>query len=223
VLTRWYDIDDDVTQSSVKRQLWDLAETILPPGRAAAWNEGLMELGQRICTPTAPDCEACPVAAHCAAYASGVQEQRPVKAPPAPIPHYDVTAGVIRRADGRFLIAKRPLDKMLGGLWEFPGGKREEGEALIDCLRREIREELAIDIEVGRQITTIRHAYTHFKITLYVFDCRHLRGEPQAVDVADWMWITLDQVEDYAFSSTDQQIIQALAAGGQMAMDLGAL
>jgi len=223
VLTRWFDIDDDVTQSSMKRQLWDLAEDILPPGQAAAWNEGLMELGQRICTSTTPACDACPVVTHCAAYAAGVQEQRPVKAPSAPIPHYDVTAGVIRRADGRFLIAKRPLDKMLGGLWEFPGGKREDGEALKDCLRREIQEELAIDIEVGGQIATIKHAYTHFKITLYVFACRYLSGEPQAIDVADWAWVTLDNVDDYAFSSTDQQIIQAISAGGQMAMDLGTL
>jgi A/G-specific adenine glycosylase len=182
-----------------------------------------MELGQRICLPTSPDCAHCPVADQCAAYAAGVQEQRPVKTPAAPIPHYDVTAGVIRREDGKILIAQRPLDKMLGGLWEFPGGKREDGESLEDCLRREIREELAIDIEVGGQITTIKHAYTHFRITLYVFACRHLTGEPQAVDVADWAWVTHNGLERYAFSSTDQQIIQAISEGGQLAMDLGTL
>lgn len=223
VLTRWFDIADDVTQAKIKRQLWDLAEDILPRGRAAVWNEGLMELGQRICLPTSPACDHCPVADHCVAYAAGVQEQRPVKAPPAPIPHYDVTAGVIRREDGKMLIAQRPLDKMLGGLWEFPGGKREEGESLENCLRREIREELAVDIEVGGQIATIKHAYTHFRITLYVFACRHLVGEPQAVEVADWAWVTHADLDRYAFSSTDQQIIQAISEGGQLAMDLGTL
>jgi A/G-specific adenine glycosylase len=107
-------------------------------------------------------------------------------------------------------------------LWEFPGGKREPGETLPECLRREIREELGIEIEVGGGLATIKHAYTHFKITLYAFECQHIGGEPEAVECADWAWVTLGDLDDYAFAVTDQQIIAALReGGGQLGMDLG--
>ncbi len=221
ILTRVFDITGDVTQATTKNALWDLAERIVPAGRAGPWNEGLMELGRRICTPSSPDCAACPIAQHCTAYHLNVQDQRPVRQPRAKTPHYDVTAAVTRRADGRILIAQRPIEGMLGGLWEFPGGKREPGESLPDCLRREIREELGIDVAVGQQIGTVRHAYSHFRITLYAFECRHLGGEPQPIACADWAWVTLGELDTFAFPVTDQKIIAMLRGDrGQLGMDL---
>jgi A/G-specific adenine glycosylase len=222
VLARLFDIADDVTQASTRRYLWELAGRLLPAGRAGPWNEGLMELGRRVCTPGAPHCPICPLAAHCRARHEGVQEARPVRPPKKKLPHHDVTAGVITGPDGRLLIAQRPPDGMLGGLWEFPGGKRRPGESLPECLRREVREELGIEVAVGSQITSVRHAYTHFRITLYAFACRHVSGEPQAIECADWAWVTPDELERYAFPVTDQKIITALReGGGQPAMDLG--
>lgn len=222
VLARLFDIAEDVRDAATLKRLWALAERLVPPGQAGPWNEGLMELGRTICTPKSPGCERCPVAAHCVARVLGVQEQRPVKAPKARTPHYDVTAAVITRADGQVLIAQRPLDKMLGGLWEFPGGKREPGESLQDCLRREIREELGIEIAVGAQIGTVRHGYTHFRITLYAFDCTLISGAPQAVQCAAWTWAALDDLDRYAFPVTDQKIVAMLRGGsGQIGMDLG--
>lgn len=223
VLARLFNVEDDIGESRTKRELWALAEELLPPGRTGAWNEGLMELGRRICTPRSPDCAACPLAEYCEATRLGVQESRPVRQPKAKTPHYDVTAAVITGADGRLLIAQRPLDGMLGGLWEFPGGKRQPGESLAACLRREIREELDIEVEVGEQLATVKHAYTHFRITLYAFACRHVEGTPQAIGCADWTWVTRDELERYAFPATDRQIIAVLRGeGGQLGMDLGA-
>jgi A/G-specific adenine glycosylase len=220
VFSRVFNIDEDVRQPATQRKLWEIAETTLPAGQAAAWNEALMELGRRICTPRSPDCPHCPINAYCEAYQLGIQDQRPVKAPKAKTPHYDVTAGVIRRADGKMLIAQRPMDKMLGGLWEFPGGKRDDGESLPDCLKREIREELAIEIEVGAQIATVQHAYTHFSITLYAFDCTYLSGDPQPIGCAAFSWVMLDDLDRYAFPNTDRKIIQVLhQGGGQLSMD----
>jgi len=139
ILTRLFNVTDDASQPATRTVLWDLAGEILPPGRAGAWNEGLMELGRRICTPKSPACDVCPIMAYCEAHRLGVQGDRPVKRPRVRTPHYDVTAAVTRRDDGRILIAQRPPEGMLGGLWEFPGGKREPGESLAECLRREIR------------------------------------------------------------------------------------
>lgn len=221
ILTRLFDLPDDVSQSAVQSKLWALAGQLIPTGRAGAWNEGLMELGRRICTPSSPQCAICPLANYCAARAHGTQQERPVKRRRARTPHFDVTAAVTRRDDGRLLIAQRPLDGMLGGLWEFPGGKREPGESLRDCLRRELREELGIEVEVGEQIGTVRHAYTHFRITLYAFACRIITGEPAAISCAAWAWVTPDELDRYAFPVTDQKIIAMVRdGGGQLGLDL---
>ena len=80
-----------------------------------------------------------------------------------------VAAAVIRAADDRILIAKRPLDKHQGGLWEFPGGKVEEGETPKAALRRELGEELGLRVRGEKKVGTIRHAYTSFSVTLHVF------------------------------------------------------
>lgn len=220
ILTRLFDIGDDVGQHAIRQRLWQLAENILPPGRAAAWNEGLMELGRLVCTPRQPDCAACPVNQFCEARKQGTVEQRPVKKPKAKTPHVDVTAGVIADDHGRLLIAQRRQDGMLGGLWEFPGGKRESGETLVQCLQREILEELGIEIAVGEQIGVVQHAYTHLRITLYAFRCQYVSGEPQALEVSDWKWVTPASLQDYAFPVTDQKIIAMLDHGGQIGMDL---
>ncbi|MBN2303563.1 MAG: A/G-specific adenine glycosylase [Anaerolineae bacterium] len=222
ILARLLDITDDVTQVTTQNALWNLVEQLVPAGRAGLWNEGLMELGRRVCMPQSPDCAACPIADHCMARQANTQAERPVKRPRRKIPHYDVTAAVIQRADGFILIAQRPPNGMLGGLWEFPGGKREPGETLPDCLKREIREELGIEIAVKDQVGVVRHAYSHFRITLYAFMCEYVSGQPQALECADWTWTTLDTLDQYAFPVTDQQIIAMLRnGGGQLGMDLG--
>ena len=149
VFSRWLDLADDVSENRVQKQLWELADKLVPAERAGDYNQALMELGQKICIPRNPHCGECPVQAHCRAFANGTQTERPVKAKKAPTPHYEVAAGLVRREDGRLLIAQRPAEGLLGGLWEFAGGKQEEGETLPECLARELREELAIEVEVG--------------------------------------------------------------------------
>jgi A/G-specific adenine glycosylase len=216
VLARVYDLEDDVTLSATVKRLWEMADSLLPADRPGDYNQALMELGRKICRPVQPLCHYCPLAELCQARRAGTQLDRPVRRPRKRTPHYSVTAGVIWRGD-RVLIAQRPLDGRLGGLWEFPGGKQEKGESLEECLSREIREELAIEIYVGERLTTIEHGYTHFRITLHVFECRHQRGEPQAIGVADLAWVSLDELDDYAFPVTDQKIVRLLngQGGGQ--------
>ena len=114
------------------------------------------------------------------------------------------------------LIAQRPLDGLLGGLWEFPGGKQEAGESLEECLKRELREELAIEVEVGELFTKVKHGFTHFKITLHAFTCQYVSGEPQLIGVRAFAWVTPDQFDAYSFGKADRQVIAALRSRGGM-------
>ncbi len=209
VLCRVFAIERDPRDRPTRDELWSLAGSLLPQGQAGKFNEALMELGATVCTPRAPACKACPIAAMCEARRRGLQEQLPVRFARNATPHYDVAAAVIRR-NGRILIAQRPLDGMLGGLWEFPGGKRKPGETLEACLRREIAEELRLEIEVGDRITAVKHAYTHFRITLHAFECRVVSGEPKAIGVADFKWVRPGELDRFAFAVTDRKIIRAL-------------
>ena len=217
VLSRVADIDQPIDQPARLRLLWQLAREVVeaaPPNGAGTVNEALMELGALICVPANPRCLLCPIADHCVARARGTQNERPVTSPKRQTPHYDVAAGVIWQGEigtSSLLIAQRPQEGMLGGLWEFPGGKLEPDDAdLQACLRREIREELGIDITVEALVATVQHAYTHFRITLYAFHARHVGGEPQALGCADWRWVTLDELDAYPFPVTDRKIIAAL-------------
>jgi A/G-specific adenine glycosylase len=210
VFARLIDLPDDVTQPAIKERLWKLADEWLPDQRPGDYNQALMELGRTICKPRAPLCGECPIQSHCLAFARGTQAQRPVKKARAATPHYDVAAGIIWNKDGKLLIAQRPLDGLLGGLWEFPGGKLEPDETLPDCLKRELREEMAIEVEVGELFTLVQHAFTHFKITLHAFTCQYVSGEPQTIGVRDWAWVTPDQLETYSFGKADREVIRAM-------------
>ncbi|GAB5493037.1 MAG: A/G-specific adenine glycosylase [Phototrophicaceae bacterium] len=215
VFSRWLDLSDDVSQTSTKNYLWDVADELVPAERTGDYNQALMELGQKICTPRNPLCEQCPVQGICSAYANGTQAERPVKKKKPKTPHYDVSAGIIRNQEGLFLIAQRPMDGLLGGLWEFAGGKQEQGETMQECLKRELKEELAIEVEVGALFIKVKHAFTHFKITLHAYDCEYIGSSdgsdaPQAIEARDWAWVTQDELENYSFGKADRQVIQAL-------------
>ena len=215
VLSRVFDVADDVTQTATRHRLWQLADDLVPAARPGDFNQALMELGQLICVPQAPRCLICPLAAVCLARQRGTQLERPVRPARKQTPHFDVVAGVIWRegepsAGGQFLIAQRPHAGLLGGLWEFPGGKLEPGETHADALRREIGEELAMEIAPGDFLVAVAHAYTHFRITLHALHALYVSGEPQHLGVADHAWVTLDEVERYAFAVTDRKIIAAL-------------
>jgi A/G-specific adenine glycosylase len=212
VLCRLFGIDDDPGRPKTQRCLESLALSMLPGGRAADFNQALMDLGAMVCIPSNPRCLLCPLMATCRARLEGIQNELPIRATRKHRPHRDVTAGIIWDGDGHFLITQRPYDGLLGGLWEFPGGKRRPGEELKDCLHREIDEELAMEIIVGDLLCMVEHAFTHFFMTLYAFDCQVLRGTPQCLGCRDLRWVTLDQLDEFAFPVADQQIIASLRA-----------
>jgi A/G-specific adenine glycosylase len=210
VLCRVFGIREDVTRSATKRWLERLATELLPVEGPGRFNEALIELGATVCTPRGPSCGRCPLSDLCQAYAEGEQEALPLRRPRRKVPHYDVAAAVAVRDDGAVLVAQRHLDDMLGGLWEFPGGKCRDGETLPACLAREMREELGVEIEVGEQVAVVEHAYTHFRITLHAFWCRLRDGQPRCLDCAAFRWMVPDDLDQLPMSVVDRRIAQIL-------------
>jgi A/G-specific adenine glycosylase len=145
----------------------------------------------------------------CQAFQLGIQEQRPVLKPKMDVPHYIVTAAIIQR-DGKVLLARRPSKGLLGGMWEFPGGKIEENETLEDCLKREIREELDAAIQVGEPFGVYQHAYTHFSITLHAFICKLIQDEPKPLEAAELAWVSPGSLPQYPMGKVDRQIARKL-------------
>lgn len=209
VMSRWMVHREATHTSQSQRLLAAYADRFLLRSDPGTWNQAVMELGAVLCLPRNPQCHKCPVQEYCGAYAQNLTDQIPRPKPGKPLPHYQVTAGIIHR--GEFLlITRRRKEGLLGGLWEFPGGKQEPGETLQECLHRELAEELAIKVEVHREYCSVDHAYSHFRITLHAFECRYLTGQPQALGCAEWRWVKPEELTEFAFPKADRVIIQRL-------------
>jgi A/G-specific adenine glycosylase len=102
---------------------------------------------------------------------------------------------------------------MLGGLWEFPGGKCEDGETLAECLAREMYEELGVEVEVRDPVMVVPHAYTHFRITLHAFWCRLRSGEPRCLDCAAFRWVNPQDLDELPMSRVDRKVAHSLTDG----------
>jgi A/G-specific adenine glycosylase len=205
VLSRCFNIAEAIDTSAGEKILWQKAEELLPKGSAGDYNQAVMDLGATICTPRAPACNKCPVAPICEAKVLGLQDKLPVVTEKKPIPHYLVTAAVISWG-AKVLIARRPSRGLLGGLWEFPGGKVEVGESLQAALKREIREELGTEIEVGEELGLYKHAYTHFRVTLHAFHTRLTGGEPVALEASELAWVEPTRLGEYPMGKIDRMI-----------------
>ena len=124
----------------------------------------------------------------------------------------EVAAGLIFRG-GKLLLTQRRADSHLGGLWEFPGGKREPHETFQECLRRELREELACEVEVGMLFESVVHPYPEKTVRLEFFLCRWVSGEPQPIECADLKWVDRQGLAQYEFPAADARLIERLEAG----------
>lgn len=200
----------DSPPSKAINLLWSVSEQLLDPHRSRDFNQALMDLGATLCTPKNPACLLCPWNQYCQAYRINMQNELPVTESRTPIPRKQIGVAVIWNDQGQILIDRRRQEGLLGGLWEFPGGKIEPGETVEECIRREILEELGIQIEVGGHLITIEHTYTHFHVTLNVHHCRHVSGEPQPIECDEVRWVELNELEQFPFPKANVTIIEAL-------------
>lgn len=209
VLSRLFLFEEPINAHGAKEKLWQMASNILPPKNPGQFNQALMELGALLCTPQNPSCEACPLQESCLARANNRENDIPIKIRKKRVPHVHVSAAVIWK-DGKILITLRPTDKMLGGLWEFPGGKCEKEESFSECVLREINEELGIEVEITEHFMDVKHAYSHFKMTLHMFHCRYVSGEPVLNGVDAFQWVSPERLLELPFPAADGKVIREI-------------
>ncbi|MBI2902097.1 MAG: (deoxy)nucleoside triphosphate pyrophosphohydrolase [Candidatus Methylomirabilis oxyfera] len=128
-------------------------------------------------------------------------------------PEVDVAAGLIIK-DDEVLITQRRTGSHLGGLWEFPGGKRKPGESFEACLTREVMEELGLAIAVHEQVASAEHVDTERRVRLRFYRCTILSGEPRPLGCAAYRWVTAAQINSYPFPPADEPLVRRIASGG---------
>lgn len=121
-----------------------------------------------------------------------------------------IGVAVIRDDRDLILIDRRLAKGLLGGFWEFPGGKIEGNETVQECIKREVLEEIGIEIAVDSHLITIDHTYSHFRVNLQVYNCRYLSGEARAIECEEIRWVTIEELNHYTFPAANQEIIRAL-------------
>jgi A/G-specific adenine glycosylase len=223
VLCRVFALAGDPKAAPLKATLWRLAGELVPDERPGDFNQAMMELGATACTPTDPACGDCPLAvgargsadatdALCEAFRTDRQGELPTPRKPKAVPHVDVAVALVGRR-GKLLITKRPHDAMLGGLWEFPGGKVRPGESAADAVRRELREETGLDVRAVEPACSVKHAYSHFRVTLHAFRCRSARGRVRLAGPVAFRWVPPARLREFPFPAGTVRIIDELGLG----------
>lgn len=209
VFTRFWGIVDDIRQSHVKTMLFEKLSPYIKKAKPSVFNQAMMELGALICTPLSPKCDQCPIFKFCYAYKNHCQDSLPFKSKAKKTPTLDVVVGVIMKKN-YFLIAKRPTNKMLGGLWELPGGKIEKNETPEIALIREIKEEVNLDVHVTQKLATIKHSYTHFHLRMHAYLCKIIQGNEKPNCSDQLAWINDNDLDNYAFPKANLKLFDVI-------------
>ncbi len=209
VLARLVGVTEDLSRSVARRLLWDVSAGLIAPGTGRETALALMDLGATVCIPRRPRCPDCPLRSLCDALRFGLTEAIPARRAKEVVPHHEVVAAWIEDSRGRVLAGRRPDRGLLGGLWEFPGGRRLSGESLTETLRKRVREEWGIDLSVGTRIGSLPHAFSHFRITLHAYRCSLTGGNPRPD--RPWRWLSAEELARTAFPRVYRKLIETAA------------
>lgn len=209
VLARLYKIGAPVNHSSSYPVFKDAAGKLLDSKKAGTFNQAMMELGALICKPKNPLCGACPLDSLCLAFKTHHIAEFPKRKKAKVRPQYHIAVGVVFKSD-RVLITRRKAEGLLGGLWEFPGGKIKPGESAQAACIREIKEEVNLKVRIESHLTRVKHAYTHFGIIMDVFCCRYVSGRVKLNGPSAHRWIRIEEYKNYPFPKANHKFIPLL-------------
>ncbi|HEY7328669.1 MAG TPA: A/G-specific adenine glycosylase [Gemmataceae bacterium] len=209
VLSRLFGRSEDPRQPEARRWLWRAAEEILPHRDVGAFNQALMELGALVCTPAAPRCGECPLAARCVARQLGRPESIPARTPPPEVAAVQESAVVVRRGP-EVLFVQRPAGGRWAGMWEFPHGPLLEGESHEAAASRLLRQLTGLHAKVGQELLTIRHSIMRYRITLTCFEAEHAGGEFKSPFYVEGRWLAPADLAAYPVSSPQRRLARFL-------------
>lgn len=215
VLARVQAFGQSVDEPAAKKKLQIIAQEWLEALSASSsiHNQSMMELGALICTPRNPDCAHCPLQKDCAALSHGAQDEFPIKKARPARPWRHAAVGLLLKNNSEVLIDQRWGDDFLGGLWEFPGGKQEDGETIEQTVIREFKEEVGLDVRIVRHALDVKAEYTHRRWVMHVFVCRlspGASGKPRAIDCQDVRWEKISRLGRYAFPKASHAMMEWL-------------
>ena len=190
-----------------KHRIKNKINNLIPFLSPGDFNQALMELGALLCTPKKPICNKCPISKICKAYKVASPELYPLPKKKKRNPHFIIVTAIIWR-NNTFYIQKRNESSMLGGLWEFPGGKVENGESLKGALKREIEEECGITPTIKNKLGCIEHSYSHFSISLHCFHC--IEKDKKINFSHNTAWITNEQIGLYPFPKANHKLFSLI-------------
>ena len=209
VLSRLFDIKEAINSSIATQRVWSLAREQLPSGKAADFNQALMDLGASLCNPRQPQCGECPLQAECQSFALGNQLERPVRKAKSEVPLREFAAGVFVQ-DGKTFILRRPADGLLGGMWEFPNVQIEESGQVKHQLRNRLSKDIGSALKVGKRLTVLDHAYSHFRARLEVYMCSLVEVDKVGKSSLEQQWIEIIKLNTVPMGKLDRQIANRL-------------
>tara|TARA_B100000965_G_scaffold212276_1_gene177368 strand:- start:1932 stop:3080 length:1149 start_codon:yes stop_codon:yes gene_type:complete len=200
----------DRTSRKDDKRLWELSSLLISNLRPRDFNQALMDLGTKICTPKKPSCSSCPIQNFCVAYAKYDPHDFPEKQMNTINSLQEVGIGLIFNENGELLIDQRLEGSSMGGMWEFPGGKKNSNESIKETIEREIREELGIVVKAEAKLLSFEHVYSHKKIHFTVHLCKWKSGEPQSLASQKFLWVAPEKLGDFPFPAANRKIISEL-------------
>ncbi len=183
-------------------------EKIQDKSKPGDFNQALMDLGSSFCQAKAVYCDPCPITAECKATLNDNPLEYPEIKKSKPIPTVNVAVCIISH-NSKLLLIQRPQNKMLGGLWEFPGGKIKLGEPKENATTREVKEETGLIIKDPQYLGEVKHQYSHFKVSISLF--YHRIDDISSIKIKEnYIWTTMKGVDKFALPKANYKMLELL-------------
>ena len=209
VYSRLFKIEDPVDLNESKKLIDEIADKMIHEKDPSSYNQSLMELGATICIPKNPRCLTCPVQGYCEAYAEGIQTELPKKRPKKAKKEIDLYA-ILLRKDDKFLIAKRPMDGLLSGLWSLPSAEilaedKKTADPVLSC-QNVLNESYGIQADLSDTLGTATHVFTHIRWSIKVLEFIWVSGD--LPEYPETKWIHKDEIENHAFPTAYRKALK---------------